>query len=442
MIQELILTLTPQEKETLQQRVDASTASLHKFIGAVLKDPELTKEQLQKLFKINENTYFKNLSLAKDEIYDVIKVNMKNSYDDLLLPNILYRRGLDVQASKLRLKLEAQYDKQGWWSILNELYSLDMMVAYTKCDIGRMEQIRDKTLDNAARLSKFIKVDREVIVQMAIIEKGDLKEKDFDSYESNVKTLLKQARDTDHHIPIFNALHSLYVLYTKNKIDIRKAKDTLTEIHQLIEKYDDRMIPYTVNTAWLNTMGFHVEFATAEGPLPYFKKVEDAIGMHGLLYDAEALLGFCVYYFWTGDKANFTKRFEQFAKIPTDKSLQYKQKYLQCLRAYLFNAPKVFNQCLNEFYTDEISREYNDHDLTLRYIDILMLIKDKNFSLASDKLEAAIKFIRRNFTSHRVAIEKPHWEMLKTAIAGKSLKPRSEDAVLRINKFLHDELSK
>ena len=109
MIQELILTLTPQEKETLQQRVNASTASLHKFIGAVLDDPELTKEQLQKLFKINENTYFKNLSLAKDEIYDVIKVNMKNSYDDLLLPNILYRRGLDVQASKLRLKLESQY---------------------------------------------------------------------------------------------------------------------------------------------------------------------------------------------------------------------------------------------------------------------------------------------------------------------------------------------
>lgn len=442
MIQELILTLTAQEKEALQQRINANGNSLYKFIGAVLDDPELSKEQLQKLFKINENTYFKNLSLAKDEIYEVIKVNMKNSYDDLLLTNVLYRRGLDVQASKLRLKLESQYDKQGWWSILNELYSFDMMVAYTKCDIGRMEDIRDKALTNAARLNKFIKVDREVIVQMAIVEKGDLKEKDFDKYEANMKALLKQARDTDHHIPVFNALHSLFVLYTKNKIDIKKAKDTLSDIHELINKYSDRMIPYTVNTAWLNTMGFHVEFATGEVPLPYFKKVEEAIGMHGLLYDAEALLGFCSYYFWIGDKASFNRRFEQFKAIPKDKSLLYKQKYLQCLHAYLYSDPKAFNQCLNEFYADETSREYDDHDLTLRYIDILMLIKERNFSLASDKLEATIKFIRRNFTPHRIAIEKPHWEILKTAILGKPIKPQSGNAILRINKFLRDELSK
>lgn len=442
MIQELILTLTPQEKETLRQRIDANGSSLYKFIGAVLDDPELTKEQLQKLFKINENTYFKNLSLAKDEIYDVIKVNMKNSYDDLLLPNILYRRGLEVQASKLRLKLETQFDKQGWWSILNELYSLDMMVAYTKCDIGRMEQIRDKALSNAERLNKFIKVDREVVVQMAIIEKGDLKEKDFDKYESNMRALLKQARETDHHIPIFNALHSLYVLYTKNKIDIQKARDTLSEIHQMIEKYDDRMIPFTINTAWLNTMGFHVEFATGEVPLPYFKKVEDAIGHHGLLYNAEALLGFCSHYFWIGDKIHFERYFEQFLSLPTDRSFQYKLKFLQCLRAYLFEDSRTFNQCLNEFYADDTSREYNNYDLTLRYLDLLMLIRDQNFSLASDKLEATIKFIRRNFTSYRIAIEKQHWEMLKTAILGKPIKSQSANAILRMHKFIHDELRK
>lgn len=442
MIQELIQTLTTQEKETLLQRIKGNSSSLNKFIAAVLDDPEISKEQLQKRFKINENTYFKNLSLAKDEIYDVIKSHIKNSYDDLLLPNVLYRRGLDVQASKLRLKLESQYDKQGWWSILNELYSIDMMVAYTKCDIGRMEQIRDKAVINADRLQKFIRVDREIIVQMAIIEKGDLKEKDFDDYETNMKALLKQARDTDHHIPIFNALHSLYVFYTKSKIDIKKAKVTLHDIHLLIKRYDDRMIPFAINTTWLNTMGFHVEFASGESPTAYFKNVDEAIGMHGLLFDADALLGFCFYYFLTGDRDSFSKRLEQFNGMPTDRSLLYKQKYLQCLRAYMYNDPRAFNQCLNEFYADDTSREYDDHDLTLRYLELLILIRERNFSLASDKLEATIKFIRRNFNSHRVAIEKPHWEMLKTAIQGKGLKPQADSMILRIGKFLYDEVSK
>jgi|GEM_PF-2886652 len=442
MIQELIQTLTPAEAETLRRRIGESATSLNKFIGAVLDEPEITKEQLQKKFKINENTYFKNLSLAKDEIYEVIKQHIKNSYDDLLLPNILYRRGLDVQASKLRLKLESQYDKQSWWSILNELYSIEMMVAYTKCDIPRMEQVRDKALMNADRFHRFIKVDRELIVQMAIIEKGDLKEKDFDKYETNMKSLLKQARETDHHIPVFNALHSLYVFYTKNKIDLKKARETLREIHELIKKYDDRMIPYTVNTTWLNTMGFHIEFATGEPAMTYFKKVEEAIGLHGLLFDSLAVLGFCSHYFWTGDKTNFSKRFDQFNKLPTDKSLLYKKKYLQCLRAYLYDDAKAFNKCLNEFYADNTSREYDDHDLTLRYLDMLILIREKNFSLASDKLEATIKFIRRNFNSHRVSIEKPHWDMLKAAISGKPPKSASTSAVLRINNFLYQELSR
>src|SRR4051812_3976176 len=99
MIQELILTLTSQEKDTLRQKLGSSDSSLYKFINAVLDNPQLTAVQLQKQFKINENTYFKNLSLAKDEIYDVIKHHMRNSYDDMLLTNVLYRRGLDVQAN-------------------------------------------------------------------------------------------------------------------------------------------------------------------------------------------------------------------------------------------------------------------------------------------------------------------------------------------------------
>ncbi|MFM9481537.1 hypothetical protein, partial [Streptomyces scabiei] len=79
------------------------------------------------------------------------------------------RRGLDVQASKLRLKLEAEYESEGWWGVLNELHGLDMMVAYTKCDVPRMKQIKDKAIRNIDRLNSFVKVDREVIVQMAII---------------------------------------------------------------------------------------------------------------------------------------------------------------------------------------------------------------------------------------------------------------------------------
>ncbi len=441
MIQELIQTLSPQERTTLAQKAADSDSSLFKFIKAVMDDPEITKEQLQKQFGINENTYFKNLSLAKDEIYEVIKQHLVNSYDELLLTNVLYRRGLDVHASKLRLKLESEYDKLGWWNVLNELHSLDMMVAYAKCDIPRLQAVKDKALKNAERHLAYVRVDREVIVQMAIIEKGDLKEKDFDSYAQKMTGLLRQARQTGHHIPVFNALHSLFVLYTKYKTDLRRASDILTEMLDLITTHGDKMIPFTINAAWLNVLSFHVEYLTKDNPQNYVKKVDDAIGRHGLLYDTEAIIAFCTWHFLSGDKSNFNKRLDQFNKMPTERALYYKQAYLLCLRAYMQGDTRAFSQHLNEFYSHDTSREYNDHDLMLRYLELLILIGEKDYALASSKMEAAMKFVRRNFTSYRVDIEKKNWDMLRAAIQGKAVK-QSTGATFRLTPYIYEALAK
>lgn len=441
MIQELIQALSPHEKATLQQRAGESDSSLFRFIQAVIDDPAITRERLQKQFGINENTYFKNLSLAKDEIYEVIKHHMVNSYDELLLTNVLYRRGLDVHASKLRLKLEAEYDRLGWWNVLNELHSLDMMVAYAKCDIPRLQSLRDKALKNAERHLAYVKVDREVIVQMAIIEKGDLKERDFDAYAQKMTTLLRQARQTGHHIPVFNALHSLFVLYTKYKTDLRRASDILSEMLDLITRHGDKMIPFTINAAWLNVLSFHVEYDTRDHPQNYIKKVDEAIGRHGLLYDTEAIIAICTWHFLMGDKAAFNKRLEQFKKMPTERALYYKLAYLLCLRAYMQGDTRAFSQHLNEFYSHDTSREYNDHDLMLRYLELLILIGEQDYALASSKLEAAMKFVRRNFTRRRVDIEKKNWDMIRTAIQGKTVKQPS-GGTFRFTSYIYEALGR
>jgi hypothetical protein len=69
------------------------------------------------------------------------------------------------------------------------------------------------------------------------------------------------------------------------------------------------------------------------------------------------------------------------------------------------------------------------------------LVREENYSLASGKLEATIKFIRRNFTSHRVEIEKKNWDMLRSAIQGKTVKAPTA-VVYRLTEFLYDELKK
>ncbi len=442
MIDELIKTLTPQERSTLQERISTNTGQLYKFIDVLLDKPDWSQAEIENHFSINSNTYYKNLSLAKDEIFDVIKFHMRNAYDDLLLSNVLYRRGLDVYASKLRIRLEDEYTRHGWWNVLQELYKFEMMVAYTKCDVKWLEELKEKCFSNMDRLHSFNRVDRELIVQMALIEKGDMKEKDFKQYAKRLSTILAEAEEIDHPIPVFNALHCFFVLYTQYEVNLDKAKTVVKKIEQFLDKYENEgLIVYARNVALLNFMGFHIDFATGENPDVNFKKVKAALGKHGMLFDSQVWLDLCVYHFFEKEPAEFSSCYKQFSSLPLDGSLQYQADYLGCLSAFLENNRSAFYLHLNKFYSVERTRAHNNYDLYLRYLEILLLTKETDFGLASDKLEATIKFIRRNFTSFRIEIEKQHWAMLRSAMKGERVKALNKK-VYRLTDLIYGELSK
>jgi hypothetical protein len=438
MIGDLIKKLTEDERQTLRQRIAASNAMIYQFIDSFLQDPDISKEAIEKKFKINSNTYFKNLTLAKDEIYEVIKVHLKNAYDDLLLTNVLYRRGLETYASKLRLKLEDEYEKQGWWNVLNEVHTLDLMVQYSKCDIAGIRKTIDKINHNSDRLAAYTRVDKEIILQMVIIEKGVLKESEYTAYEEGLAQLLADALKVNHHIPIFNAMHCYFMLYTKYMVNKEKAEKTVAEIGSFLDRYRDHLIPFTKNVATLNLMGFYAAFELDTDPEVYFRDVESAIGSHGLLYDSQAMMNYCSYYFLRRDITQFDRYYQQFLKLDMDRSFAYKIAYVKALRAYLMNDSRDFYLHQNEFYQMDDSREYDEYNLTLRYLEKMLLIKEGNYSLAQDKMDATVKFIRRNMSKARAELEKVNLDIIRSRIKKTAIKPIT-DPVYRLTTLMHEE---
>ena len=438
MIGDLIKKLTDAERDTLKERIAQGNANIYQFIDAFLQDPDISKEAVEKKFRINSNTYFKNLTIAKDEIFDVMKIHLKNAYDDLLLTNVLYRRGLEVYASKLRLKLVDEYEKKGWWNVLNEVYNFDMLVAYSKCDIDMISKTKDRTLANLDRLVSYAAVDKELILQMAIIEKGALKEEEFPAYEKQIARLFAQAVKVGHHIPIFNALHCYFMLYTKHMIDKSKAEKTVEDIGLFLEQYEEHLIPFTKNVAVLNMMGFYAAFELDTDPSVFFRDVERAIGSHGLLYDAQAMMNYCSYHFLRKDREEFERYYEQLMKLQMDRTFAYKIAYIKALRAYLNGDSRAFYQHQNEFYQLDDSREYDEYNLILRYLEKLFLLKEGNYSLAQDKMDATIKFIRRNMSKSRNELEKQNLDIIRSRIKRTALKTPAAP-VYRLTTLLHQE---
>ena len=436
MVAELLPVLTPQERDTLRQRIRENDSQLHQFIEAFLNDATITKAALQKKFKINENTYFKNLSLAKDEIYDIIRQHMRTGYDELLLPNLLYRRGLEVHASKLRLKLEKEYERYGWWSALNEIYNLEVVVAYAKCDIKWLEKINKKVEENLPRMVAFISLDKKVVLEMAILEKGELKETALATTEKKLMTLMKGAIDLDHPSLIFNLLHCRYLLYTKFQVDKKKAQQVVDEIAGFVKKYEGRMIDLAKHVALLNQMGFYTQFESETKPDKFFQEIESAIGKFGMLFDAQALLHFCTHFFLIRDNTLFEKYLARFLALPTDRSFAYQTAYAQALQAFLKKDAKAFYNYQNEFYNQGDSREYDGYNLLLRYLEIALLLQEKNELFAFDKLESVTKFLRRNFSKARVEIENEQLEILRCALKKSNKKQATKTPTYRLANFL------
>lgn len=438
MIGDLIKKLTDEERQTLNARVSHSNSGIYAFIGAFLKDPEISKEAVEKKFKISSNTYFKYTTQAKDEIFEVIKSHLKNAWDDILLTNVLYRRGLDVYASKLRLKLEDEYEKQGWWNVLNEIYNADMLVNYSKCDIDAIKKTKDKILVNLDRLSAYTRVDKEIILQMAIIEKGALKESEFPTYEVHLSRLLKEANKVGHHIPIFNAMHCYFMLYTKHMINKEKAEKTVKDIANFLQAYESQLIPFTKNVATLNMMGFYVSFELDTDPSIFFQDVERAVGVHGLLFDSQALINYCSYYFLRRDMDQFERAYQKFMQLQMDRTFAYKVAYIKALRAYLMNDSKAFYTHQNEFYQMDDNREYDEYNLILRYLEKMLLLREGNLSLAKDKMDATVKFIRRNMSQSRVKLESANIRIIRSLIRKARLNPNLP-TVYRLTKLLYED---
>jgi hypothetical protein len=438
MIGELIKKLTDEERQTLSQRIAGSSATIYQFIDTFLQDPDISQEDIKARFNINTNTYFKNLTLAKDEIYEVIKVHLRNAYDDLMLTNTLYRRGLEVYASKLRIKLGEEYEKRGWWNVLNEVYNFDMLVYYSKCDIEGIRRTNEKLYANLDRLVAYVHINNEITLQMVILEKGTMRESEFDKYENTLSELLLRAREVNHSIPIFNALHCYFVLYTKYYVNKQKAEKVVEDIGSYLAEHEERLIPFTRNVATLNRMGFYAAFELDTDPSVFFKEVDSAIGMHGLLFDSQAMLNYCSYYFLRRDLSLFDRYYEQFMQLQMDRTFAYKVAYIKALRAYLVNDSREFYQHQNEFYQMDDSREYDEYNLTLRYLEKLLLLKEGNLSLAQDKMDATVKFIRRNMSKARVELEKSNIDIIRSCVKKNKLKPLTAP-VYRLSTMLYEE---
>lgn len=441
MIKELIDTLTENEIEILKNNIINSKNLPNKILDLFLLSSKTSQSEIEQHLNINSNSYFKNITLAKDIIYDVIKKQSTTTYDDIFLVRTLIFRGLHKQANKLIIRLEEKYLFEKWYGLLDVLYHESFRMAYNSCDVKELEKLNKKVKANLEKYHQYTLLDKQLLLDMARCEKRDVKPKEIVLYLKHLEKLYSDCCAFEHHVLVFNALHCLYEIHVNYTSDYKKVFEIVALLKSVVEINKNKM-----NERIYANMLTHIVFPYCiyeidEKPEFYFEYLFSSfksINHHFII--SEVLLHFVIYYFTQKRYSQLNEVYVCLKEYTLERSNQYKECFTACLVAYSEKDDKLFHLHKTRFYQTEESRDTLQCDLMLRYLEILVLIKDKELNTASDKIDATEKFLKRNFSNARATEDKCLFNSFRKKIRNKKIdKFRSQ--AFRFNNYLLSELN-
>jgi hypothetical protein len=420
MITDILHVLTDKEKKELAIQLKDQRTQPFQLIQFALQG-KTDKDWVIKKMAISESSYFKNVTLARDVLYALIKSTKANQYDEIILIRRLYLRGLEQRALEVYHKLEKEYEAEQLWGPLDILHHEAVRIYYTKCNFKKLKAVNEKAARNIDRYAVYAKLDKQLLLEMTLLEKSEMSPRESALFETRIATLLKQARGLGHHVLIFNALRCSLELYSRFNISIKKAELVVAEMDKLANGPSAKMNAYTRMILFLNAVSFNTTFAVKTLPEKYLKDLFPLSGAYSQI-DMQIIFNYLYYYFVTGNSAKFEIYYKQLLAYHAEVDMEYLKHTANCLRNYLQDDFAAFARCRNEFYNSYNNRAYLEYDLMIRYLELLVMLKERDLSVWEDRIEALGKFVRRNFTASRFEVEKVLIKALKNKSAGRPVK--------------------
>ncbi len=440
MLKEILEILSETEKTSLLSKVEANSSLPNKILVILLKNSNQTQQQIEKKLKINTNSYFKNVTLAKEIVFEIIKTENATPYDDIFLVRTLIFRGLHTQASKLILKLEEKYLFEKWFGLLDVLYHESFRMAYNSCNVKELEKLNIKVKKNLEKYHQYTLLDKQLLLDMAKCEKREVKPNEISSYLVHLEKLYNDCHKFEHHVLEFNALHCLYEVHVNYTNDYKRVLDTISKMELLIATNKEKM-----NERIYANMLTHITFPYCiyeieKQPEEYFDYLLDSfrnINHHFII--SEILLHFTIYYFTKCDYEKLSEMYNHLKEYTAERSNQYKETFAAVLLAFAQKDHKDFHQHKIRFYNTENSRDSLQCDLMIRYLEIILLIKNEDVETGLDKIAATEKFLNRNFSVARANEDKELIQFFRKKIKHKTIRQLPKQ-VFRFNNYLLKEL--
>lgn len=391
---EVIKTLTPNEIERLRKSTHSGNA-LGRLLQTCLDDPGLRGAALQERLKLTPGMLNKLESQALDIVYEAIKQEQPNSYDDIILVRQLLYRGLVKQARRLAVQLEKIYLGAPRYAALDALYHEAIRVAYHAGDEAWLRELAQKATGNAHAHAVYNRLDKQLILNMLRVERKQVPKAEEQAFLEEMLRLEAEVERLPHPVLKVNTLYILHLFYI-NTYDLMAAAGAVSRLEAYIRMSDKLLEDKYVHIIALSIVFyFYCRFDTGEEPGEERRKnIESLIGYGGALELMEYYFNLFQYYFFTGKEEAAKDTFHKMQEMHTHTRFSILVTVASACLHFEEGDLKAFRKDMSGFY-EQNYMEFREAEIHLRFMEVLLL-HEGDASGTESRLESLRKFIERS----------------------------------------------
>lgn len=404
---------------TALEQLYSKEDSLHaKIISDLLKNPEITPQQIKKRYEISEGTLNKTLTLVKDHLWGFNARHITTTFDDIFVLRQMLLHGKIKNALKFYTALKKNFTTTQQWDKLDCLYIEGLRYAQITGDENMAMATSAERKENSFRLHEYTLLYCEIIPEMIRLE--SYKVKKFDpSYAYYIEDLYARAQKCAHHLLIHNTLHIKYLLYSRFKNTPENVFSIVNAIKANAEKHKAAMAPITyamsINT-YVNFLTIYRHFGSPE---VYTKQLHKVIHHGGKMAQVNFYYSMLEYALFEKKPALVNYWLHELTGIKDDSKFSQCFYTIAALQAYIEKDIPGFQSNFAKFYHDPSHLNFPDHEITLRIIDIIISIEKEQGDHSNAKLQALRVFMGRNLDKERYHDERKLISLLTKINEGK-----------------------
>jgi hypothetical protein len=399
---DISLVLTNTQKERILQTGKKEENSVALIIRSVLLHNTLPDA---KALELNDSTYTKNVSLARQRLFELAAQTLGSEFSEIELVQKLLEAARTDTAFKYIKQLEKQYETTQKWLLLERLYVEAFRFAQITGDGKLLLAYEKKRNANIERYAEFSRLSGVVMQEIILHEGFSLRPPDEKQYLKKLQGIQQRTRKLKHYKLIHNSYFIEYGFLSRFSANASRIKNC---IHQMLENcrlHAASMDQITLETAELNHINYLCAYSEAENPEKAAEQLFGKVLHSGNYIKSNLCLTMLEYAAFEEKQKTFDTWFERLQELNDDTKFSPYVNALLAVNAFGKQDWSAFKKTTEKFLSDPSRMLFPDMQFFVRMLELYRQLLHEAYDVTL--LLASIKtlkvFAARNLNKTRFA---------------------------------------